>query len=99
MRFLTQRHEDHLHYSAMEEANAPMGSGAVESLGKQLQRRLRGVRTVLGPAWIDQPAPRQRSSQNPRPSPPLELIPIANFGMHRCSPIAENHHRHGEGLS
>ena len=37
-----QEHEDHLHYSAMEDAGAPMGSGAVESLGKQLQRRLRG---------------------------------------------------------
>jgi hypothetical protein len=37
-----QEHEDHLHYSAMDEAGAPMGSGAVESLGKQLQRRLRG---------------------------------------------------------
>lgn len=37
-----QEHEDHLHYEAMDEAGAPMGSGAVESLGKQLQRRLRG---------------------------------------------------------
>ena len=37
-----QEHQDHLHYSAMEKAGAPMGSGAVESLGKQLQRRLRG---------------------------------------------------------
>lgn len=37
-----QEHEDHLHYSAMEDAGAPLGSGAVESLGKQLQRRLRG---------------------------------------------------------
>jgi hypothetical protein len=26
----------------MEKAGAPLGSGAVESLGKQLQRRLRG---------------------------------------------------------
>jgi hypothetical protein len=37
-----QEHEDHLHYSALEKAGAPRGSGAVESLGKQLQRRLRG---------------------------------------------------------
>jgi hypothetical protein len=37
-----QEHEDHRHDSALEEAGAPMGSGAVESLGKQLQRRLRG---------------------------------------------------------
>lgn len=37
-----QEHEEHIHYSAMEKAGAPMGSGAVESLGKQLQRRLRG---------------------------------------------------------
>ncbi len=37
-----QSHQDHLHYQAMEEAGAPLGSGAVESLGKQLQARLRG---------------------------------------------------------
>src|ERR1017187_8368140 len=37
-----QEHEDHLHYSAMEKAGAPMGCGAVQSLGKQLQRRRRG---------------------------------------------------------
>ena len=43
-----QEHEDHLHYSAMEEAGAPMGSGAVESLGKQLQRRLRGCGQFWG---------------------------------------------------
>lgn len=35
-------HKDHLHYRRMEKAGAPMGSGAVESLGKQFQRRLRG---------------------------------------------------------
>jgi len=43
-----QAHEDHLHYSAMEKAGAPMGSGAVESLGKQLQRRLRGCGQFWG---------------------------------------------------
>ena len=32
----------------MEKAGAPMGSGAVESLGKQLQTRLRGC----GQFWI-----------------------------------------------
>ena len=37
-----QEHRDHLHYRTMEKAGAPLGSGAVESLGKQLQRRLRG---------------------------------------------------------
>jgi len=37
-----QDHRDHLHYRQMEKAGAPLGSGAVESLGKQLQRRLRG---------------------------------------------------------
>jgi len=37
-----QGHREHLHYQAMEQAGAPRGSGAVESLGKQLQRRLRG---------------------------------------------------------
>ena len=35
-------HREHLHYQAMEQGGAPRGSGAVESLGKQLQRRLRG---------------------------------------------------------
>lgn len=44
--FLT--HRDHLHYQAMEEAGAPRGSGAAESLGKQLQQRLRGC----GQSWI-----------------------------------------------
>jgi len=36
------KHRDHLHYQAMEKAGAPRGSGAAESLGKQLQQRLRG---------------------------------------------------------
>jgi hypothetical protein len=36
------KHREHLHYQAMEKAGAPRGSGAVESLGKQLQQRLRG---------------------------------------------------------
>jgi hypothetical protein len=35
-------HREHLHYQKMEKGGAPMGSGAVESLGKQLQGRLRG---------------------------------------------------------
>ena len=35
-------HREHLHYRAMAQVGAPRGSGAVESLGKQLQRRLRG---------------------------------------------------------
>jgi hypothetical protein len=42
-----QQHRDHLHYQAMEQAGAPRGSGAVESLGKQLQQRLRGC----GQSW------------------------------------------------
>jgi len=40
-------HGDPLHYRGMEQAGAPMGSGAVESLGKPFQRRLRGC----GPFW------------------------------------------------
>jgi hypothetical protein len=36
------KHRDHLHYQAMKKAGAPRGSGAAESLGKQLQQRLRG---------------------------------------------------------
>jgi hypothetical protein len=36
-----QEHRDHIHYRPMEKAGVPLGSGAVESLGKQLQRRLR----------------------------------------------------------
>ena len=39
-----QEHRDHLHYRQMEKAEAPLGSGAVESLGKQLQRRRRSCR-------------------------------------------------------
>jgi hypothetical protein len=37
-----QGHRDHIHYKDRENEGAPMGSGAVESLGKQLQRRMRG---------------------------------------------------------
>lgn len=36
-----QEHREHIHYRQMEKDGAPLGSGAVESLGKQLQRRLR----------------------------------------------------------
>jgi hypothetical protein len=42
------KHQDHLHYQAMEKAGAPRGSGAVESLGKQLQQRLRGCGQIWG---------------------------------------------------
>ena len=42
-----QSHRDHLQYQAMEQAGAPRGSGAAESLGKQLQQRLRGC----GQSW------------------------------------------------
>ena len=34
-------HADHMHYRRWERQGAPLGSGAVESLGTQLQRRLR----------------------------------------------------------
>ena len=34
-------HRQHLHYQAIARAGAPIGSGAVESLGAQLQRRFR----------------------------------------------------------
>ena len=43
-----QTHRDHLHYQKMEDAGAPLGRGAVESLGKQLQARLRGC----GQFWL-----------------------------------------------
>jgi hypothetical protein len=42
------KHRDHLHYQTMEKAGAPRGSGAVESLGKQLQIRLRGCGQIWG---------------------------------------------------
>jgi hypothetical protein len=42
------KHSDHLHYHAMEKAGAPRGSGAAESLGKQLQHRLRGCGQIWG---------------------------------------------------
>jgi hypothetical protein len=35
-------HKEHIHYQYREKEGAPLGSGAVESLGKQLQRRMRG---------------------------------------------------------
>lgn len=41
-------HREHLHYRAMARAGAPRGSGPVESLGKQLQRRLRGCGQTWG---------------------------------------------------
>jgi hypothetical protein len=37
-----QSHRDHLHYRDRQREGTPRGSGAVESLGKQLQGRLRG---------------------------------------------------------
>lgn len=37
-----QSHRDHLHYRDRQREGTPRGSGAVESLGKQLQARLRG---------------------------------------------------------
>jgi hypothetical protein len=37
-----QRHREHLHYEALAEAGAPIGSGAVESLCGQLQARFKG---------------------------------------------------------
>lgn len=37
-----REHREHLHYQDRDNEGAPLGSGAVESLGKQLQRRLRG---------------------------------------------------------
>ena len=40
-------HRDHRHYQAKAAAGAPRGSGVAESLGKQLQQRLRGC----GQAW------------------------------------------------
>jgi hypothetical protein len=43
-----EKHREHLHYQAMEKAGAPRGSGAVESLGKQLQQRLRGCGQIWG---------------------------------------------------
>lgn len=42
------KHQDHLHYQAMKKRGAPRGSGAVESLGKQLQQRLRGCGQIWG---------------------------------------------------
>jgi len=36
-----QEHRDHIHYQRWKRSGAPRGSGAVESLGGQLQRRFR----------------------------------------------------------
>ena len=43
-----RRHAEHIHYRRWARAGAPIGSGAVESLGAQLQRRLRGC----GKFWM-----------------------------------------------
>ena len=43
-----QAHRDHIHYRDREKEGTPLGSGAVESLGKQLQRRLRGCGQFWG---------------------------------------------------
>jgi len=43
-----RNHRDHLHYQTMEKAGAPRGSGAIESLGKHFQRRLRGCGQIWG---------------------------------------------------
>lgn len=41
-------HRDHLDYKAREKEGSPRGSGAVESLGKQLQARMRGCGQFWG---------------------------------------------------
>jgi len=41
-------HRDHLNYKGRERDGSPRGSGAVESLGKQLQARLRGCGQFWG---------------------------------------------------
>ena len=43
-----QEHRDHIHYQDREKEGSPLGSGAVESLGKQLQRRHRGCGQFWG---------------------------------------------------
>ena len=43
-----RRHAEHIHYRRWARAGAPIGSGAVESLGAQLQRRMRGC----GKFWM-----------------------------------------------
>ncbi len=56
-----QDHRDHMHYQRWKRSGAPCGSGAVESLGLQLQRRFRtcgqfwnrpGITNLLGLAVI-----------------------------------------------
>lgn len=43
-----REHQDHIHYRDREKEGSPLGSGAVESLGKQLQRRARGCGQFWG---------------------------------------------------
>jgi hypothetical protein len=38
-----QNHRDHLHYAAREQEGAPIGSGAMESVCRQLQTRFKGA--------------------------------------------------------
>ena len=46
-------HRDHLNYQEREREGSPRGSGAIESLGKQLQARMRGC----GQFWGQQGLP------------------------------------------
>ena len=76
-----QEHEDHLHYSTQGGRRRSHGQRCRRIPRQATPAAAARVRTVLGPAGINLPAPLERPGQKPRPSPPLELIPTANFGM------------------
>jgi hypothetical protein len=77
-----QQHRDHLRYSALEKAGAPMGGGAVESLGNQLQRRLRGCGQFWGRPGLTCLLRLSVLVKN-HEAASLELVSATNLGTHR----------------
>jgi hypothetical protein len=83
-----QEHRDPLHYRQMEKAGAPLGSGAVESLGKQLQRRHRGCGQFWGRPGLTDLLRLSVLVKNRDAPLPVELKTTYNFRMHRLFPCA-----------
>jgi hypothetical protein len=71
-------HEKHMDYKAIHRAGAPIGSGAVESLGAQLQRRFR----CSGQFWM---RPGLSHSSNSPSSSETTTTPISGTEIYRQS--------------
>ena len=81
-----RRHENHIHYAALDEAGAPVGSGAVESQCSQFQGRFK----CTGPFWSDQGFANitgtRLASQKRRASMPMGCLTAQN---QRCARATE----------